>query len=108
MPTVTVSQKLVRVLEAFAPGEDLETKLENMTRERLESQLRTCNEALRGFETKYGMPFAEFAQAWQADKIPQRYSHGVERDFMEWEARHTERTDLLAAVQKLGRPASES
>ena len=108
MPTVTVSQKLVRVLEAFALGEDLETKLENMTRERLESQLRTCDEALRGFETKHGMPFAEFAQAWQADKIPQRHSHGVERDFMEWEARHTERTDLLAAVQELGRPELES
>ena len=34
MPTVTVSEKLIRVLEAFAPGEDLESKLENVTRER--------------------------------------------------------------------------
>lgn len=108
MPTVAVSQKLGRVLEAFAPGEDLETKLENVTRERLEPQLRTCNETLSGFETKYSMPFAEFAQAWQADKIPQRHSHGVERDFMEWEARHMEHIDLLTAVQELGRPASES
>ena len=79
-----------------------------MTRERLESQFRACNEALSDFETKYGMPFAEFAQTWQADKISQRHSHEVERDSMEWESRHTERTDLLAAVQELSRPASES
>lgn len=108
MPIVTVSEKLVRVLEAFAPGEDLETKLENVTRARLESQLRECNTVLSGFETKYGMPFAEFAVAWQADNIPQRRSHEVERDFMEWEARQMEHTDLLAAVQELDHPESES
>lgn len=108
MPIVTVSEKLVRVLEAFVPGEDLETKLGNVTRERLESQLRECNTALSSFETKYGMPFAEFAVAWQADNIPQRRSHEVERDFMEWEARQMEHTDLLAAVQELDRPELES
>ena len=108
MPIVTVSEKLVRVLEAFAPGEDLETKLANVTRERLESQLRECNTALGGFETKYGMPFAEFAVAWQTGNIPQRRSYEVERDLMEWEARHMEHTGLLAAVQELDRPESES
>jgi len=39
MPTVSLSDKLVRVLEDFAPGADLETKLENLTKERLEHQL---------------------------------------------------------------------
>lgn len=45
-----------------------------------------------GFETKYGMPFAEFAVKWQADSIPQRRSHEIERDFMEWEAWQMEQT----------------
>ena len=107
MPIVTVGEKLIRVLEAFAPGEDLETKLENVTRERLESRLGECNAALSGFETKYGMPFAEFAVAWQAGNIPQRHSYEVERDFMEWEARQMEHSDLLAAVQDLSRPDAE-
>ncbi len=108
MPVVTVSEKLVRVLEAFAPGEDLETKLENVTRERLESQLRLCTEALGGFEAKYEMTFSKFAQAWQDEKIPQHRSHEVERDFMEWEAQHVEQIDLLAAIQELGQSESES
>ena len=73
----------------------------------LESRLGECNAALSGFETKYGMPFAEFVVAWQAGNIPQRHSYEVERDFMEWEARQMEHSDLLAAVQDLSRPDAE-
>ena len=106
MSVVTVSDRLVRALEAFAPGENLEAKLENVTRGCLESQLRQCTEAVRGFETRYGMTFAEFSQAWQAGKIPQRRSYEIERDFMEWEARHMEQTDLLEAAQELSHSES--
>ncbi len=106
MSVVTVSDRLVRVLEAFAPGENLEAKLEHVTRDCLESQLRQCHEAVKGFETRYGMTFAEFRQAWQAGNIPQRRSHEIERDFMEWEARHMEQTDLLEAAQEFGRSES--
>ncbi len=96
MSIVSLSDKLLRVLEDFAPGADLETKLENLTRESLEHQLRACNEALSHFEAKYGLTFTDFAQAWQEGRIPNKHSHEVERDFMEWEARHLEKEDLLA------------
>ncbi len=79
-----------------------------MTRERLEAQLRACNEALSSFKTKYGMAFAEFAVAWRADNVSQRRSHEVGRDFMEWEARELEQTALLEAVQEFGCSGSES
>ena len=55
MSVVTVSDRLVRVLETFAPGENLEAKLEHVTRDCLESQLGKCNEAVRSFETRYGI-----------------------------------------------------
>ena len=71
-----------------------------MHRESLEHHIRTCNEALSHFEAKYGLTFADFAQAWQEDKIPDKHSHEVERDFMEWEAHHMEKEDLLAAVRE--------
>ena len=102
MPTVTVSDKLLRVLEDFAPGANLEAKLENLTRENLEYQLRACNETLSRFEAKYGLTFPDFARAWQEDKILNEHSHEVKRDFMEWEARHLEKEDLLAAVREFG------
>ncbi len=96
MSIVSLSDNLLRVLEDFAPGSDLETKLENLTRESLKPQLRACNEALSRFEAKYGLTFADFARVWWEDRILNKCSHEVERDFMEWEARHLEKEDLLA------------
>lgn len=107
MPNVSLSDKLLRVLADFAPGADLETKLENLTRASLEHQLRACNEALSRLEAKYGLTFTDFARAWQEDRISNKYSHEVERDFMEWEAQHSEKEDLLAAVRELGQPQPE-
>lgn len=100
MQTVSLSDKLIRVLEDFTPGVNLEAKLENLTRENLEHQIRACNEELSRFEAKYGLTFADFIQAWQEDKVPNQHSHEVERDFMEWEARQMEKEDLLAAVRE--------
>jgi hypothetical protein len=73
-----------------------------LIRENLERQLRFCNEALICFEAKYGLTFVDFARAWKQGKVPNKYSHEVERDFMEWEARHIEKEDLLTTVRKLG------
>jgi hypothetical protein len=73
-----------------------ETKLENLARESLEHKLQACHEALSRFEAKYGLTFVDFAQAWQEDKIPHKHSREVERDYMEWEARHVEKEELLA------------
>ena len=103
MPAITVSERLLRVLEDLAPGADVEAKLEHLTRESLAHKVRDCNEVLSRFEAKYGLTFTDFAQAWQDDRIPSRYSHEVERDFMEWEARHLEKEDLLATVRELDR-----
>lgn len=99
MPSISVSDKLLRVLEEFTPGATLEAKLEHLTRDSLEHQLRACNEGLSRFEAKYGLTFADFARAWQEGRIPNKRS---ERDLMEWEARHLEKADLLAAVRELG------
>ena len=106
MKVVAVSDRVLRVLEDFSPGADLAAKLEHLTRESLEHQLRACNEALSRFEVKYGLTFTGFAQAWQEGKIPNAHSHEVERDFMEWEARHQEKEDLLAAVREFDQPES--
>lgn len=103
MPTVTVSDTLLRVLEDFAPGANLEAKLEHVPRASLH-QLRACNETLSRFEAKYGLTFTDFAQVWQEGKIPNQQSHEVERDFMEWEACHLEKEDLLTAVREFSQP----
>ena len=107
MKVVSLSDRVVRVLEEVAPGTSLEVKLENLTREALEHHLRICNEALTHLEAKYGMTFADFARVWKEGSIPNKYSHEVERDFMEWEARHLEKEDLLATVREFVQPEPE-
>src|SRR5262245_24142156 len=104
MKVVSLSDKVLKVLEDFALGADLVAKLEYLTRESLEHNLRACNEVLSRFEGKYGLTFTDFVQAWQEGKIPHQYAHEVERDFMEWEARYQEKEDLLAAVREFDQP----
>jgi len=53
------------------------------------------------FEAKYGIQFEEFAAKWNADKIPNRYSHEIERDYMEWESLVDEHKILLLQLRKL-------
>jgi hypothetical protein len=53
------------------------------------------------FEAKYGMQFKEFAAKWKANKIPNRYSHEIERDYMEWESLIDEHNVLLLQLRKL-------
>ena len=63
MPFIIVSERLMRVLRTFTPGANLQTQLENVTCEGLESQHRKCRKVMNGFDIKYGMTFAEFAPA---------------------------------------------
>lgn len=100
MAFIAVSDKVRKVLEDFVPGTDLSAKLESLTRANLKHLLTACNEALSRFEAKYGLTFAEFFQAWKEGAIPERYSHEVERDFMEWEAHQQEKEDLLVALRE--------
>jgi len=107
MKTIAASEKVLRVLEDFTPGASLEAKLEYLTRESLQRRLQACNEALSRFEAKYGLTFTDFARSWREDKIPAKHTHTVERDFMEWEACHLEKEEVLTAARELGLPEPE-
>jgi len=56
---------------------------------------------LSGAELKYRMTFAEFAEAWEQGAIAGRWSHAVERDYMEWEGLEEERRQWLARLRAL-------
>ncbi|MBC8264055.1 MAG: hypothetical protein H8E47_08040 [Anaerolineales bacterium] len=54
-------------------------------------QLRECEREIGDFELKYRMTFTEFAEAWESDEIPNKWSHQVERDYMIWEGLEAEK-----------------
>ena len=54
--------------------------------------LKECEEYLFRYESKYGMDFPTFVELWEQGEIPNKRSHEVERDFMEWEGFVMERS----------------
>lgn len=100
MKTVKVPDSLKDVFE-YLEGESLDQKLVYLIVSDLKRRLQTCSQRIVEFEAKYGMRFEVFAQAWQAEKIPNRYSHEVERDYMEWESLVDEYELLLSNLKKL-------
>ncbi|MCD6472407.1 hypothetical protein J7K55_04725 [Candidatus Aerophobetes bacterium] len=46
-------------------------------------------------EAKYGMTFEEFKEDWNAEKIADKYSHRVERDYNEFSSGKSGKAYLL-------------
>jgi hypothetical protein len=102
METVSLARRITRILDVFH-GKDYEEKIERLTQETLSSKLRECNEEILKFETKYGMAFEDFKNAWDEDKIPDKRSHEVETDYIEWEAVSMEKNRWLSALRDIRR-----
>jgi len=100
MQIVKLPESLQEILE-FVEGKNLDEKLIQLIRNDLKRRLHLCSERIMEFEAKYGVQFDEFVANWKADKIPNRYSHQVERDYMEWESLVDEHNVLLAQLRKL-------
>ena len=102
METVKVPDSFRDVLE-YLEGDSLDKKLVHLITNELKRRLQACSHRIVDFEAKYGMGFEEFARAWQGGEIPNRHSHEVERDYMEWESLSDEHKLLLSQLKKLKR-----
>jgi translation initiation factor 2 alpha subunit (eIF-2alpha) len=102
METVKVPDSLKDIFE-YLEGETSDQKLVCLIVNDLKRRLQTCSQRIVKFEAKYGMRFEAFTQAWQAEEITNRYSHAVERDYMEWESLVDEYELLLSNLKKLKR-----
>ena len=89
-------------------GETADSKLLTLLTTYLQSQIRACEQEIETYELKYRMTFAEFAEAWERGDVADRWSHAVERDYMEWEGLEEERRRWLARLRALPRPNGES
>ncbi len=97
---IQVSERARRALEALAPGGDLAGSIEAVALDALRLRLRQCVDEIGSFEARYGATFEQWATDWQAGAIPDARSHGVERDYMEWEALTMERQELLGLIRE--------
>lgn len=100
MRTVQLAEDVLAGLE-LVEGKDIEEKLSHLIRANILLRLKECDEVLFRYESKYGMEFASFTQAWDQGEIRYKHSHEVERDFMEWEGFSLEKRKLFKALRDI-------
>jgi len=102
----------MRIYWDTVEGEAPQEKLLILLHSYIINQIRECEQEIAQYELKYGMTFAEFAAAWERDDLPNKWSHIVERDYMEWEGLVAEKqrwlTMLRSLSQTAGRPIGVS
>lgn len=102
---VELSERARRALRRLQPGADLGSSIEAVTLEAVRLRLHDVADQLAGLEARYGRTFEQFAADWNAGGVADRFSHRIERDFMEWEALAAERHELLSLIRELSAPA---
>ena len=85
----------------FAEGKTIQEKLARLLLSDLENRLRSCTERLYEFEKKYSLAFKQFKEAWEKDKVPEKFSYEIERDYMEWESLEDEHDLLLSKLREI-------
>ena len=98
MSPVNLSKDVKEFLD-FMPGKRTEDKIVNLIIDSLILKLRECEEKIVELEAKYGITFEEFKENWNAEKIADKYSHEVERDYMEWEGFQMEKKRWLSILK---------
>lgn len=100
MPDLDAAIKTLPYFD-YVEGETITDKLLSLIASHFAARLRACEREITQYELKYGMTFAEFAMRWEMGEIPDRWSHPVEMDYMEWEGWEAERKNWLSLLQEL-------
>lgn len=100
MPNLDVAAETLSYLD-YVEGETVTDKILSLITVHFATQLHACEREIKSYELKYGMTFEEFASAWESGKIGDRWSHPVERDYMEWEGLELERKKWLSLIKEL-------
>lgn len=102
MVALSVSPQIAEYL-GHVRGQTPEEKVLALLEAYLSSQLRECEREIGDYEAKYRMTFVEFADAWANEAVPDKHSHAVERDYMEWEGLEAEKRRWLDLLKRLPR-----
>ncbi len=100
MSVITLPDNVMRILDVI-PGETREDKLLNLLAENISAKLKECDARIVEFETKYGMSFEDFQQAWKEKLLGDPFSYSLEKDYMEWEGFCLEKRKWLSLLKEL-------
>lgn len=80
-----ISPQLLKVLTDLTGEVKIDNALRTVARDAVHYQLQQIGERIRALEHKYGRPFKEFEELFQAGRIPNQHSYEIEQDYLEWE-----------------------
>ena len=101
MLSVTVSKPIHRILTDLTSEPRFDVALHLATKDLVRLKLKEVQGRCRAFEERYQMTFAAFQQEWQEDRVPDKHSYEVERDYWEWEAAVTDEQRLEEMLEEL-------
>jgi predicted P-loop ATPase len=89
-----VSKSVYKVLTDLTGEPRFEVALHLATKELVQFKAEEVEEQIQHFERRYQMDFDHFKQAWDEERIADKHSYEVERDYWEWEAAMTNQERL--------------
>ena len=101
MLETVISKPIFRVLTDLTQENRLEVALPIAIKDLLRLKRKESQEQMEAFEQRYGMDFSTFRQAWGEDRIADKHSYAVERDYWEWEAATTDEARLQEMLENL-------
>lgn len=96
-----ISKPIYRVLSNLTQESRVEVALPLAIKDWVRLRLKETRQQREKFEQRYQMDFPAFQQAWQEDRITDKYSYEVERDYWEWEAAETDEERLQRMLESL-------
>lgn len=80
-----VLKNIEKVLTELTGDPRPEIALRLTLQDAIENRLNKIIQSIKNFEIKFGMNFSEFKIMWDRDKICNKYSYEIEKDYWEWE-----------------------
>lgn len=96
-----ISKPVYQVLSDLTQESRLEVALPLAIKDLVRLKLKEAREQREAFEQRYNMDFAAFKRAWDEDRIANKHSYKVERDYWEWEAATTDEERLRQMLESL-------
>ena len=80
MVALSISPQVAEYL-GVVRGQTPDEKVLALLESYLTSQLKECEREIGEYEVKYRATFAEFAEAWAKDGVPDKHSHAVDQRY---------------------------
>jgi asparagine synthetase A len=101
MTEPVISKSIYKILTDLTGEARFEVALPLAAKELVRLKLKEVEEQIKHFEQRYHIDFNLFKQAWDEDRIADKHSYEVERDYWEWEAAITNRARLEEMLDSL-------